>query len=411
MSLETAGPDEPLRLPESSDRTEKVVRQRPGGLPRPALLGIASVIVVVVIVAAFSFSLTTTTPSSGDCPGGQIINGAGSTFVAPLMDAWESNYTTAAVNYEAVGSGTGVEDLQALAVEFAASDAPLTSFQSSQFTNPVLTMPEAAGAVAVIYHLSGLSAPLRVNGTWLALAFMGSITNWNSQMLQQLNPGVTLPNEQIVIVHRSDGSGTSYVFQQFLSQDNAEWSAAYNYSVTWLGPSNLPGELGEKGSSGVSQAVTATPWTLSYVDLTYALNNGLPVAAVENPSGNFLTPTLADTSAAISDVLAEPGYHLPLGGGNWSGVNMLNGPDPGDYPLATFTYLIFYEHPDSAWGFGHIQEAEIQVLVNFLNWTIHSGQLSSSPLYYSPLPAEVVTGDLATIALVTWGGNPIGICR
>lgn len=380
--------------------------------PSTLVLAIVVIVALVAVAAAAELVLPTKTGSSGTCPSGQTVNGAGSTFVAPLMDAWELNYTTGAINYEAVGSGTGIQQLQALAVDFAASDAPLTSFQVGEFSRTALTMPEASGAVVVIYNVPGLSTQLRVNGTWLALAFDGAITNWDDPMLQALNPGVTLPDQAIVVTHRSDGSGTSYVFQQFLSEDNSYWNSTYGYSTTWLGPSSLTGELTGKGSSGVVNVVATTPYAISYVDLTYAFTTGagkVAYAQVENPSGAFISPTLPDTASAIHDILSKPGYILPPGNGNWSSVNMLNSAGAGDYPLATFTYLMFYENPEQAWS-GTVPESTVEVLQNFLSWAIHQGQNSSAALYYAPLPPQVVSSDETTLSLVSWGSGPVPTC-
>lgn len=425
MSEDAANPDSPEektgsasgKKPSPSGSTassedEQILRQRSrgaGGTPK-WLIPAALIVCVLVVGSAAGytyykgFSKTTST----GCSQSVILQGAGSTFVAPLMDAWISNFTAATVNYQSVGSGTGIQDLQAGAAQYAASDAPLSSIQKNAFEHPVLTLPEAAGAVVVIYNIPGLSAPINVNGTFLALVFMGSISNWNSTMLQQLNPGVALPSQPIVTVHRSDGSGTSYVFQDYLSQENKFWAANYGFATTWLGP-GIDDDVASSGSAGVSNTVLTTPYSISYVDLTYAFTNHVPFAAVENPSGTFVLPSVTDTASAIADRLAEPGFSLPLGSGNWSSVNMLNAPGAGDYPLATFTYLMFYQAPDQAW-LDHVPISVYQILSTFVDYVLHQGQNSSAGLYYVPLPSEVVSADMATLPLQTYSGSSVGYC-
>lgn len=397
----------PAKGEPTKEKEEKIVRKSGNSSFKLLAIGIVVIVVVAAVAAAYVYE-TLGSKSSTGCSNQVILDGAGSTFVAPLMDKWTTSYANATVNYDSVGSGTGIQDLQALAVQFAASDAPPNYAQQSGFEHPWLTMPEAAGAVVVIYNVAGLSTPLRTNGTWLSLVFMGSITNWNDSMLQALNPGVPLPNQQIVTVHRSDGSGTSYVFQQYLSQENGYWGSKIGYSTTWLGP-GVPGEVAADGSSGVAEAVESIPWAISYVDLTYATQNSLTYAALKNPSGDFVVPNEADTASAISDVLSQPGFKLPPGNGNWTGVNVLNAPGPGDYPMATFTYLLFYDAPDQVW-LQHLPESLFEILENFLSWILHIGQSYSAGLDYVPLPYEVIGVDEKTLPLMTWGGSSVPSC-
>lgn len=352
---------------------------------------------------------------------GQTVSGAGSTFVAPLLDQWEASFDGETLNFQSVGSGTGVTDLAVLSTDFAASDTPITPAQNKTFEgNPVLTMPETASAVSLIYNLPGTwHQPLNLSANVLANIFDGTVTTWNAASIQALNPSDTLPSTQIIVVHRSDLSGTSYALQQFLSYDAWQGGTAlwtYNYSSAWLGPDTIPGEIGAKGDGGVSSEVQATVGAISYTGLEYAEANGLSMAAVENPRGTFVVPTLADSTSALEDKVAEAGFTLPSGLGNWSLVNLLNPPGANDYPITTFTYLNFYEAPDVAFGTGSsIMTQDIaQALWVFLNWSVSSsaggGQTYSAPLYYIPLPAVVTQADRATIALMTWDGAPIDSC-
>lgn len=397
----------PAEAVSMTPREETVLRAPPKRWLPLALLVV--IVAVVVVAAGLHFAGTASTPGSSLCPSNAVVTGAGSTFVAPLMDQWVGSYTNNTVNYDAVGSGTGVDDLQALAVQYAASDAPLTPFQVSEFSQTVLTMPEAAGAIAIIYNLPGLNSHLRVNATFLVSAFEGWITNWNDTMLQTLNPGVHLPDQPILPVIRADGSGTTYVFTQWMSFANPTWASQVSYATTvsWPGVSN---EVAEKRSSGVSGYVSQTPYTLGYVDLTYALSNGITFAEVQNPSGNFILPSIANTDSAINDSVSAPGFTFPAGAGNWSGVEVLDAKGAGDYPLTTFTYLMFYQEPQKVWIGGQVTEGQIEDTLSFMKWALHEGQGYSTSLYYDPLPTEVVTADEATLASVTWNGAPVPAC-
>lgn len=346
---------------------------------------------------------------------GVTILGAGSTFIQPLMDAWETDYTTNTFSYSGVGSGTGVTDLQTFATDFAASDAPLTYTQVNGFgSSKVLTFPESSGGVVVEYNLAGSwKDPLNLSGFVLAQIFSGAITNWDNGTIQKLNPSDALPNEPIVVVHRSDGSGTSFVFQEFMSFDGCgQWS--YNYSTTWLGPSTLSGEQACKGSSGVTSCVKATAGAISYVDMTYAIQNSVTYAAIRNSAGNYIVPTLANIASAIADKTAETGFQFPAGNGNWSGVQMLNPPGSGDYPMATFTYTMFFQAPDTAFPSGSsvMSQSIAEGMCNFFEWEVSAseGQSYANALYFVPIPASVGTADLTTIGDMTWGGTQVSGC-
>lgn len=362
---------------------------------------------------AISYGVAAPSPAAG-----QTILGAGSTFIAPLMDAWETDYTTNTFTYSSVGSGTGVTDLQSKSDDFAASDAPLTYSQVDTFGGAsLLTMPEAAGAVTAIYNLAGTwKDPLNLSGYVLAEIFTGIITNWDNKTIQALNPSDALPNEPIIVVHRSDSSGTSFVFQEFLSFDGCNvWTGSgYNYSTTWLGPTSLTGEQASKGSSGVTATVKATAGAISYVDLTYASQNDVTYAAIRNPSGNYVVPTLANTASAITDKTGEAGFAFPAGNGNWSNVQMLNPPGPTDYPMATFTYTMMLQAPDTYFGTSStvMTQPIAEAMCNFLEWAVSStgGQSYSNGLFFVTLPAAVSSADLTTLAMMTWGGTEVPGC-
>ena len=379
---------------------------------------VAAVVVVVVVLAlaglyaAGYFGNRTSHAPSGTCPT-YTITGAGSSFVSGLMTAWTagaSAYPVNTVDYDAVGSGTGIESISAGTVTYGASDAPLNVTQRANAPN-LLTMPETAGAVSVIYNLPSVTFQagyhLNLTGAVLASIYLGTISTWNNSAIESLNPGVTMPNQIIAVYHRSDGSGTSYAFTQFLTDSNTTWKDTIGYSTLPAWPSTPLGG-GEKGSSGIAGTVEETPYSLGYVDLGYATENMISFAAVQNPSGKNIYPSVTDAGSAIADILAAPGYSLPAGNANWSGVSMINAPGAGDYPITTFSYLLFYQEATKNPTITSLGDAE--AFVNFLGWTIHQGQNDSETLYYVPLPPEVVADDETTIASVTYNGGAIPSC-
>lgn len=350
---------------------------------------------------------TVSPPSPCAPPPGQTVLGAGATAVAPLMDTWLFDYTADTIDYNSVGSGVGVVDLSALTTDFASTGAPLDANQNRSMPAQTLTIPESAGPVSVIYNLAGIT-DLKVNSTFVAEAYEGTITNWNDTLLQALNPGVTLPQATIIVVHRSDSSGSTYAFTQWLSKGVPSWntSVGYGLSVSWP---LVTGEQAEKGSSGVTGYVASTADTLSYVELNFAADNGISSALVENPVGDYIAPSVSSAQAAVTATLAQPHFQLPAGTGNWSGVTMIDAPGASSYPLTSLSYLLVFQAPDVAYGSG-ITQATAQALWFFLNYTIGTGQSYAASLYYVPLPAEIVSADEVSLASMTWGGAPLGSC-
>ncbi|MCI4324030.1 MAG: phosphate ABC transporter substrate-binding protein PstS [Thermoplasmata archaeon] len=393
--------------PGASDLPQEM-KGRQQSSSKMAYMAVIAVVVIVVIIVLAGWQLgwfksNSSTPATASCPAPVSLTGAGSTFVFPLMYQWYTTYTGSTVNYESVGSGTGISDISAKTVDFGASDAPLTPAQKTNASG-ILQMPESAGAVAIIFNLPNVNfaagKSLNVNGSVLAQIFLGTIMNWNNTPLQTLNPGLTLPIDPISVQHRSDGSGTTYAFTQFLSSASTQWATQVGYSTTV----NWPVGTGDKGSSGIAGAVETTQYSIAYVDLNYALNNEIHFAAVENPTGAFILPSVNDTASAIAD--SKDSTNLPLGTGNWSGVDVENAPGAKDYPIATFTYLMFYQNPYAAYGSSYtLQKAEN--LVNFLNWTIHAGQSYSEGLYYVTLPSSVVAADVVTLDSMNYNGAAI----
>jgi len=346
--------------------SDTMVRSK--GKSRTGLYAAVAVIVVIIIVLAagyaagwFKTSSTKSSTTSCTSPTPAVLSGAGSTLVAPLMDQWSAVYTASTIGYSAVGSGAGINDITAKTVDFGASDAPLNPAQRAAVPSPgVNTIPESAGAAVPIYNLPGISGHLKFTGQILAAIYLGDITNWNNSALQAVNPGVSLPVASIVVVHRSDGSGTTFVFTSFLSASNSTWKTAYGHSTTI----NWPVGVGAKGNSGVTETVQSTVDAIGYVDINYALTNGVAFGAVQNPAGNFIVANITNIASAIRD----SNVVFPSPTGDWYNVTVENAPGAGDYPMATLTYLFVYTDLGVAYG-SSMSQTTAENLVNFLRRT------------------------------------------
>ena len=327
------------------------------------------------------------------------------------MDVWEIAYKTSSVNYQSVGSSAGISQITAKTVDFGASDAPLNTTQRAAIPG-VLEIPESAGAIAIIYHLPGITQTVNFTGTILAGIYLGILTNWNTSGLQAINPGITFPNQPISVVHRSDGSGTSFAFTDFLTHDNATWAKDYGKTTlpTW------PVGTGAKGNSGVAGDVQDISDSIGYVDLVYALQSGITFGAVKNPSGAFVKASLADGASALADAVATAnnGQPLPSGGESWFNVSLINANGAGDYPIVTFTYVMVYTALDTAYaGSGNPYTlSKAEDLVNWLNWMVNAteGQTFAPAVDYIVLPASVLAIDVTTIASITYGGAAVPTC-
>ncbi|MFZ1023675.1 MAG: phosphate ABC transporter substrate-binding protein PstS [Thermoplasmata archaeon] len=386
--------------------------QRSGG-SRTGLYALAAVVVIVVIIVVAGFGLgwfnTSTKSATGNgctLPGSAPINGAGSTLVAPLMFQWASVYTASSVSYNSIGSGGGITQITAKTVDFGASDAPLSPTQAAAIPSPgVLTIPESIGGVVPIYNLPGLSATLHFTGQILAEMFLGTMTNWNNSQLQAINPGVVLPNATIIIVHRSDGSGTTFIWTSFLSAENATWKSTVGYatSVNW------PVGVGSKGNAGVTETVKSTSDAIGYVDINYALTDAVSFGAVENPSGNFILANITNIASAVTD--SNPTFPAAADTGPWYNLSVLNAPGAHDYPVASFTYVFVYKDLGAAYGSSYTK-GDAQNLVDFLAWivTATDGQSYAAELYYVPLSAAAISFDLAAIDTITYNGGTLIPC-
>jgi phosphate transport system substrate-binding protein len=319
-----------------------------------------------------------------------LINGAGATFPFPLYSKWFSLYhdqnPSLQFNYQSIGSGGGIQQITNGTVDFGASDAPMTAEELAKATQ-VVHIPTVMGAVVVTYNAP--VAGLRLTPPTLAGIFLGKIARWNDPALAAVNPGVKLPDADIAVVHRSDGSGTTSIFTDYLSKVSPEWKDAVGAgkSVRW------PAGLGAKGNEGVTGLVKQTPGAIGYVELAYASQNKLPMAELLNHDGVFVKPSIAGTSAAAAGVDMPADFR----------VSITDARGKAAYPIASFTYLLVpRDLADPAKG---------KALVEFLWWAVHDGQKFAEPLDYAPLPAAVVEKVSARIKAFTVQGKPTALSQ
>jgi len=309
------------------------------------------------------------------------INGAGASFPYPIYTKWFSEYgkihPDVQINYQSIGSGGGIRQLTAQTVFFGASDGPMTDEQLKGAPGLILHFPTVLGGVVPVYNVTGVTAPLKFSGKVLADIILGKITKWNDAAIAALNPGVKLPAEDITVAHRSDGSGTTYTFVDYLSKVSPEFKqkVGVNTSVNW------PVGVGGKGNEGVAGLVKQTPGTIGYVELIYAIQNKIPFGSVQSADGEFLQASLESVTAAAAGAAKSMPADFR--------VSITNAPGKGAYPISSFTWLLFYEKPtDKQRG---------KIMVDFMRWALTDGQKYCAELGYSPLPKEVVA--LVTEAL------------
>jgi phosphate transport system substrate-binding protein len=391
----------PATSTEAADRALLPQRRRTG-----LYLTVGIVVVVLIVVLGYGASagwFQNKGAGGPDCVSDpQGLTGAGSTFVYPLMNTWLQQYAQVCnvdVNYQPIGSSSGITSLEDKAVDFGASDAPLSPIQRAALPGPTLTIPETAGGVVLLYNLPGFTPILNLSGPVIASIYLGDITNWSSPQIAALNPGVTLPPIQIVTVHRLDGSGTSFAFTSYLCDENSTWSNTVGRGLTtdW----NNIGE-GAKGSSGVAGAVENTPGAIGYDELAYADLNHLTFATVKNSAGNDILANQSNVQTAVM----EGATGLPSGGGDWYNVSLLNEPGAQTYPIVTFSYLMVYSDLTTVYGSSMTQD-EANALGHFIYWVLNMGQTFSAGVFYIPLPAGVVQLDEATLGQLTFGGAAV----
>ncbi len=344
----------------------------------------------------------TPTPTPTPTPGPATLNGAGATFPQPLLNAIISHYTTQVrtnvqINYQGVGSGSGISAFTSKTVDFAATDAALTASQRAAAPN-ALHIPETIGAIVISYNLPGVSSGLKLTGPVLADIYLGTITKWNDPAIAALNPTVQLPNQDIVKVRRSDSSGTTMWFTRYLCLVSSTWATQVGNGTTVQWPSAT---VGASGNSGVAATVNQTQYAIGYVELAYALQNNMPMAALQNPAGNFITPSLASTTAAAESL---PASGLPAGSGDWTSVSLLNAPGAQAYPIVTPTYLLVYQELNVIPG---MTLDKAKQLVDFIWYILHDGQQLAPGLQYAPLPSNLVQINEATLRSITFNGQTL----
>jgi phosphate transport system substrate-binding protein len=308
------------------------------------------------------------------------LNGAGATFPYPIYSKWFSEYhkqhPDVQINYQSIGSGGGIRQVMAGTVDFGATDGPMSDDQLSQAKTKILHIPTVLGSVVPAYNVPGVKEELKFTPDILAGIFLGRITNWNDAAIAKVNPGVTLPNQPIVVVHRSDGSGTTFVLTDYLSKVSSDWKSnvGKGTSVKW------PVGIGAKGNEGVAGMVRQMEGAMGYVELIYAEQNKINYGSVKNAAGNFIKANLDATAAAAASVKNMPDDFR---------VSITNAPGKEAYPIASFTWLLIPSQSK--------EPAKGKILVDFLNWMLENGEAMATQLTYAPLPKEVADKVRATI--------------
>jgi phosphate transport system substrate-binding protein len=300
------------------------------------------------------------------------LNGAGATFPYPMYSKWFSEYHKAhpeiEINYQSIGSGGGIRQVLAGTVDFGASDGPMSDEQLAQSKTKILHVPTVLGAVVPAYNVPGVTGEIKFTPEVLAGIFLGKITNWNDKAIAASNQGVKFPDQSIIVVHRSDGSGTTYIFTDYLSKISSDWASSVgkNTSVKW------PVGLGGKGNEGVAGVIRQMQGALGYVELIYAVQNNIPYGSVRNASGSFVKASLESVTAAAGSVKSMPADFR---------VSITNAPGKDAYPIASFTWLLIpAQSKDASKG---------KILADFLNWMVDDGQKMTAALTYAPLPENV----------------------
>ena len=320
------------------------------------------------ILLAGLVSLVTVSAASAQ----MLVNGAGATFPYPIYSKWFDSYVkidpSVRFNYQSIGSGGGQKQILAETVDFGASDGPMSDENLAKAPGKLLHIPTVAGADVVSYNLSG-NPKLRLDGPTLADIFLGKITKWNDPRITSQNKGTSLPDQDIVVVHRSDGSGTTYIFVDYLSHVSEEWrtKVGTNTSVSW------PTGLGGKGNEGVAGQIKQVPGALGYIELAYAKQNKLPYADMKNSSGNYITPSLDSVTEALATANIPEDFRF----------SMVNPPGEKAYPIAGATWLLVYQNQKNP--------AKGKNLVEFLKWAYSEGEKMATTLDYAPLPENVVS--------------------
>jgi phosphate transport system substrate-binding protein len=351
-------------------------------------LKVAALMLLAVACSREGANNSSTASSTASSSGSVDLTGAGATFPYPLYSKWFSEYarrTGVKINYQSIGSGGGIRQLSEGTVDFGASDSPMSDDEMKKAKGgPIIHIPTVLGAVVITYNVPGLTAPINLTARAIADIFSGRITKWSDTRITSLNPGVTLPGTDILVVHRSDGSGTTYIFTDYLTKAVPAWSSSVGKGkeVKW------PVGLGAKGNEGVAGQVKQTPGAIGYVELAYAKQNGLAMAAVANKAGKTILASVAAVTAAAA------GAAQTLPANTDYRISIVDAPGADSYPISSFTWILVYQHQRDA--------VKGKKLVDFLNWALTDGETQAPPLDYAPLPADMaskVRAKLATIDL------------
>ena len=359
-----------------------------------------SLLMIATIVAIIA-PLNANAESVPDVPNSNTVynlNGAGATFPFPLIDLWRVEYhddfDNVNLNYQSIGSGGGIKQHIEKTVNFAASDAPLTTNERALSPN-TLHIPETIGGVTVVYNIPELpNSGLKLTGKIISDIFMGKITKWNDPAIKDINPGSNLPGKDILVAHRSDGSGTTFVFTDYLSKVDPDWDkqVGKGKSVPW------PMGLAAAGNEGVAGIVRSTQYSIGYVELAYAFQTGMTFAHVQNgDKSKFVEPSIATITAATAGIANK----LPAGDADWSAVSTVNAPGPDSYPISSFSYLLMYKDLKET----SKNKEEAKAVLHMIYWMITDGQAFAPTLLYSPLPENVVELGKKSLSQVMYDGE------
>jgi len=324
---------------------------------------------VAAMTALAAMTLGGTTASA------QSLTGGGSTFINPVMQTWISDYQKSSgvtINYQSIGSGAGINGLISKTLDFAGSDAPMKDSEIALAGAPVIHLPVVIGTVCIAYNIPGIGPGIHLTGPVISDIYLGKVTNWSDPEITRLSPGTKFPNQPIFVAHRSDGSGTTFIFTDYLSKISSEFhdSVGAGKAVKW------PLGLGGKGTEGVAGLIKTHPYSIGYIELAYAVQNNIPYAAIQNAKGKFIYPDVKSGSAAAEGVKIPGDFR----------VSITNTPNPTGYPITSFSWLIVFQHSNQS-----------EALKKFLTYVLTTGQDANVPLNYGTIPAAVVKRELAKV--------------
>ena len=333
---------------------------------------------------------SSTDTAAAEPSSGVSLTGAGATFPYPLYSKWFSDYANSTgikINYQSIGSGGGIRQLTEGTVDFGATDSPMTDEELAKAKSPILHFPAVLGAVVLIYNVPGITRELKLTGPVIADIYLGKIKKWNDRRIAGLNAGTALPNTDILVVHRSDGSGTTFIFTDYLTAISPAWASgpSKGKEVQW------PAGLGAKGNEGVTGQVKQTPGAIGYTELIYAKQNKLPYASVQNAAGNFVVPSVETVTAAATGAAER------LGSDTDYRLSIVNAPGAQAYPISSFTWLLVYQR--------QTDEAKGRKLVDFLKWAMSNGQGVAGSMDYAPLPTSMAAELAERVGTITVGSG------